>query len=486
MRSVPHTTCSRLAYGRSALRQALSALAFCVVGLQAGPTLADPTNATSAIGVVTFAVGQVSRVPAGQPLSQALPLHKDQALAVGDRLVTGPSSHVHVRFIDGALVSVRDSSELVITQYSFDAANPAASKVRFDLQAGVARSITGKAGQSAKDQFRLNTPVAALGVRGTDFAAFANQDESLFTVNSGVVVVAALAGDCSRETLGPCSGPNSLELTRMGHHSARVGSGLEKPQPIPEVPNALRLASYTNGKGTGNGNGNSSSSTSGNNAVNADGVNSGGKSAASVPEETQTSSVDGVTDRKGIQDIVASKVIDPSGSALSNSGSPALAWGYWQNAGWAKAVHQPAQAALVGRQITVGNDQVGLFRDPTTVGDTPRQGSVRLRLDSAQVVWQGNTSLPAVVQSSSLDVDFAAQSFATTLVGSQADIGAFSIQAAGPINARGSQPGVFLSEASQSNARVAGALTQSGSQAGYFFEKPVAGSLLTGTTLWRQ
>ena len=453
-------------------RLAVSAVAFFFVSLTAVPALASPTipaiPAIPAIGVVTFAVGQVSRVPAGQPASKAMPLQKDQALAVGDRLVTGPSSHVHVRFIDGGLVSVRDSSELVITQYSFDPDNPAASKVRFDLQGGVARSITGKAGQAAKDQFRLNTPVAALGVRGTDFAAFANREESLFTVNSGVVVVAALTGNCSRDALGPCAGPNSLELTRRGYHYARVGSGLEKPQPIPEVPNALRLASYTNGNSNGQGNGNGNGNTT------------------SATGEANTNTSDGVTDRKGIQDIVASKVIDPSGSVLSNPDLPALAWGYWQNADWAKAVHQPAEDAMEGRRVTVGNDQVGLFRDPVTVGEMPRQGSVRLRLDSAQVVWQGNTSLPAVVQSSSLDVDFAAQSFATTLVGSQPDIGAFSVQATGPINVRGSQPGVFISEASQSNARVAGALTQSGRQAGYFFEKPVAGSLLTGTTLWRQ
>ena len=160
-------------------RLALSAVAFFFVSLTAATALASPTShaipAIPAIGVVTFAVGQVSRVPAGQPASKAMPLQKDQALAVGDRLVTGPSSHVHVRFIDGGLVSVRDSSELVITQYSFDPDNPAASKVRFYLQGGVARSITGKAGQAAKDQFRLNTPVAALGVRGTDFAAFANR-----------------------------------------------------------------------------------------------------------------------------------------------------------------------------------------------------------------------------------------------------------------------------------------------------------------------
>jgi hypothetical protein len=423
-------------------------------------------NSAEPVGVVTFAVGDVLRIPAGQLEGQGVRLQKDQNLWVGDRIVTGPSSHAHLRFTDGGLVSVRDTSQLVITQYVFSETNPAASKVRFDLEAGVVRSITGRAGQAAKHQFRLNTPVAALGVRGTDFAASANPKESLFTVNSGVVVVSALSADCLRDTLGPCSGPNSLELSRMGqgYHSARVGVGLDKPQPILTVPDALRLAHYTNG---GNG-------------------GLGVKEAANSKDASSEQAMAGNPERKGIQDIVAAKVIDPSGSALTASGTPLLAWGYWQTASWAEAVHAPAQTAMQGREITVGNQQVGLFRDPSSGVELPRQGSVRLKLDNAQVVWQGNVTVPGLVQSSSLDIDFAAQSFATTLVGSQPDIGAFSVQAAGPINVRGSKPGVFVSDASQSNARVAGALTQGGSQAGYFFEKPVAGAVLTGTTLWRQ
>ena len=31
------------------------------------------------------------------------------------------------------------------------------------------RSITGQWGEAARDRFRLNTPIAAIGVRGTDF-----------------------------------------------------------------------------------------------------------------------------------------------------------------------------------------------------------------------------------------------------------------------------------------------------------------------------
>ena len=443
--------------------------------------VAAPVGAS--VGFVTFAVGQVSRVPSGQAQGQAQPVATDQPLFVGDRLITGPNSHVHVRFIDGGLLSVRDSSVLSITQYFFDPVDPSSSKVRFDLQGGVARSITGKAGQAAKDQFRLNTPVAALGIRGTDFAAFASREESLFTVNSGVVVVAAFSGVCSRDALGPCAGPNSLELNLTGHHSARVGVGLEKPQPIPVVPDALRLAGYTNG----NGHLSASDTGTGSNMNFPEGTRGG---AQQVVEQAASGDVGGgvVSDRKGLQDIVASKVIDPSGGAsLINDGSTALAWGYWQRASWAKAVHAPAELAMVGREVTVGSDQVGLFRDPMSLGELPTRGSVRLRLDSAQVHWQGNATGTPAIQSSSLVIDFASQSFATTLVGSRPDIGAFSVQATGAINVRGSQPGVFMSDPAQSNARVVGAMTQSGTQAGYFFEKPVAGGpSLSGTTLWRQ
>lgn len=41
-------------------------------------------------------------------------------------------------------------------------------EVRFKLETGVARAISGTAAESAKDRFRLNTPLVAIGVRGTD------------------------------------------------------------------------------------------------------------------------------------------------------------------------------------------------------------------------------------------------------------------------------------------------------------------------------
>lgn len=43
------------------------------------------------------------------------------------------------------------------------------SLVRFRLDRGVARAISGAAAEGARERFRLNTPLVAIGVRGTDF-----------------------------------------------------------------------------------------------------------------------------------------------------------------------------------------------------------------------------------------------------------------------------------------------------------------------------
>src|SRR5690606_30187211 len=88
----------------------------------------------------------------------------------------------------------------------FDYRRDASSdRVRYRLEDGVARSITGAVGESNKEAFRLNTPVAAVGVRGTDFVVATNAATSRVAVNSGAVVVAALGGQCAADAFGSCA-----------------------------------------------------------------------------------------------------------------------------------------------------------------------------------------------------------------------------------------------------------------------------------------
>ena len=61
----------------------------------------------------------------------------------GDRIETSEGGHVHIRFIDGALVSVRPTSRLVVEDYQYDPQHVSASSVRFRLEKGVTRAISG-------------------------------------------------------------------------------------------------------------------------------------------------------------------------------------------------------------------------------------------------------------------------------------------------------------------------------------------------------
>ena len=47
------------------------------------------------------------------------------------------------------------------------------------------RSVTGQWGEASRDRFRLNTPIAAIGVKGTDFVVKVENGKTFASVLSG-------------------------------------------------------------------------------------------------------------------------------------------------------------------------------------------------------------------------------------------------------------------------------------------------------------
>lgn len=175
--------------------------------------------ADEVVGRVLFAVGDAKAAGAAV-------LKKDDEIRVGQVINTGSNGHVHIRFVDDAFVSVRPNSRLTVEQYVYDARDAKNNRVRFNLSQGVARLITGKAGQAAKDNFRLNTPVAAIGIRGTDFLVQAQSATTRVAVQQGAVVVSPFSGDCAQAALGPCGGVNARLLagSLTGNYLEVVGT----------------------------------------------------------------------------------------------------------------------------------------------------------------------------------------------------------------------------------------------------------------------
>lgn len=159
------------------------------------------------VGEVIFSVGEAHLTGVNQMLKRG-----DQ-VDVGHAVVTGQNGHVHLKFNDGAFVSVRPGSELHVEQYVYDQSNPENNRVKFNLVKGTSRLITGKAGQASKQNFRLNTPVAAIGIRGTDFIVQTNSEVTRVAVQQGGVSIAAFNQACTTQSFGACGGVQARDLT---------------------------------------------------------------------------------------------------------------------------------------------------------------------------------------------------------------------------------------------------------------------------------
>lgn len=130
----------------------------------------------------------------------------------GELLTTGKDGFLYVKTIDNGLFILRPNTKARIVSYRIDRNNPANTRVKLELISGVARSKSGEAVKMARQNFRFNTPVAAIGVRGTDFTVYTDQETSRVAVLTGGVVVSGFAGSCSPEGGGPCEGAASREL----------------------------------------------------------------------------------------------------------------------------------------------------------------------------------------------------------------------------------------------------------------------------------
>lgn len=106
-----------------------------------------------------------------------------RALAQGDSIfeadlvATGDRSFAVLQFIDGAKVTVRPNSKLIIKEYVYNGGDEDAATL--SLVQGGLRVITGAMAKAEPESYKVETPVALMGVRGTEFAVMLCDDGSL-------------------------------------------------------------------------------------------------------------------------------------------------------------------------------------------------------------------------------------------------------------------------------------------------------------------
>lgn len=86
---------------------------------------------------------------------------------LGDKVITGENGIVRLRMIDEAILDLRCFSIMVIEKYALNVSH---RKSILNLLQGSLKAVSGKIGKLTKDVYQLKTPLASIGIRGTEYA----------------------------------------------------------------------------------------------------------------------------------------------------------------------------------------------------------------------------------------------------------------------------------------------------------------------------
>ena len=99
------------------------------------------------------------------------PAIRNDQLYEGDTVIAENASNVQIRMIDGAIIWLRANSEFKIDTYKSKKNGSETDESSLKLLTGSMRTVTGLIGKQNPDGYKLSTPNATIGVRGTEYDA---------------------------------------------------------------------------------------------------------------------------------------------------------------------------------------------------------------------------------------------------------------------------------------------------------------------------
>ena len=102
-------------------------------------------------------------------------LKQGDFIYVNDEIITSNRSFAVLQFEDGAKVTVRPDSTMIIEAYLYNGDD--GDEATLSLVEGGLRVITGAMAKSNPENYKVRTPVALMGVRGTEFSVQLCGDE---------------------------------------------------------------------------------------------------------------------------------------------------------------------------------------------------------------------------------------------------------------------------------------------------------------------
>jgi len=433
---------------------------------------------TAAAGFAS--AGEAGRIVfvSGDVTAGSKPAVLGEAVQEGAEIVTGKNGYLYLKTVDDGLLILRPASRARIAAYHIDNANPENTRVKLELLSGVARSVSGKGVKAARQNFRFNTPVAAIGVRGTDFTVFTDQQTSNVTVLAGAIVVSGFGGSCAPGGAGPCEHAASRELAagQLGQ-MLQVKSGQAEPKlinagavapdavapPRPDEPAAKPVSSTP--------------------SANVGEASLDPRKADSLLQQVKVSTVP-VAPVEPIAPVIPEtpEVVAPSVPAVPDK---EIVWGRWAAVAGKSANVASSDQAAKGSQRVATNQYYAIYRTTGADWQTPVQGSASFAMRQGEAVVQNSSTgviTSATLENGKLQVDFGAATFATSfdlLTATER----FKLKATGAV-ARDGQLGGSATNGSTINMNVNGTLGAKNDAAYLFYSRLDAARVANGITYW--
>jgi len=99
---------------------------------------------------------------------ETIAVAKGTPVDINDKVET-KNGVVNIRFKDDTSVKVTENSSLVIDDFVYDPKNSAGGKLSLKAASGTVRYVSGNIAHNNPNSVKINTPTAAIAVRGTDF-----------------------------------------------------------------------------------------------------------------------------------------------------------------------------------------------------------------------------------------------------------------------------------------------------------------------------
>lgn len=157
-----------------------------------------------------------------------------------ETLATGKDGSAQLKMIDNGLMAVRPATRFTVDAFIYKGKADGSERSFITLLRGGFRAITGAIGKVNRDNYRVTTPVATIGIRGTDHEPFhilppekgeisLDKPGTYDKVNDGTVVLETAVGEVL------------IQTGQVGY----VGTVNELPRLLPVVPDFYQVVAPT-------------------------------------------------------------------------------------------------------------------------------------------------------------------------------------------------------------------------------------------------